>query len=415
MQVIRNTYESRRIAYDDDAYNLPIDTVYFIESKWNYRLNDYVFSHKDKIEELLRKDIGGFFPYKFEIIALSNLQNPLLQESFRDLHPEMEQNIDFATLADLPITDKEQEYQSAMMQRLISKQTVFEPTFIARTIPQGDVDCYGFFAVDVSLCTETLVLELLEEYIQKLNDTNLGILSGQVTECDDIIRDEILHLDSSPSFLTRDISFCGNEEMMDYCMYDASELEINEIDKLHITPELRELAFRIKNEIDSYQRTNGVNILLEDICKDFLKSFEKLDVKPLSILEIDKRYNIYLSDYKKEVKMHTLPKTIYFFFLRHPQGIYLKDISDYRTELVQIYQKITRQSLTIEEMREKIDGVLDLTNGNLNQYICRISEAFRNVLSSDLAKNYTIAGKRNELRRITLDISKIIIPDNLKF
>ena len=113
--------------------------------------------------------------------------------------------------------------------------------------------------------------------------------------------------------------------------------------------------------------------------------------------------------------MYTLPKTLYIFFLRHPEGIYLKDIADYRGELIQIYRLLTTKGDSIEQSEAVIDRLIDTTQGNLLcQYMCRISEAFRNVLSTDLAKKYTIAGKRNELRRITLDTTKILLPEKIK-
>ena len=61
MNVVRNIYKSRLIRYNDDAYDLPLDVVYFIASSWNFRLNNYVYSHKAEIEQLLCED-GGFFP-----------------------------------------------------------------------------------------------------------------------------------------------------------------------------------------------------------------------------------------------------------------------------------------------------------------------------------------------------------------
>ena len=112
MQVLRNTYKSRCIAYDDDAYNLPLDTIYFIESKWNYRLNEYVFSHQQEITNILQKDFGGFFPYKFEIVSIEKFHNLLLQKAFSDLHPEWEDCIDYSLLYNKDIQEQEHTYQT---------------------------------------------------------------------------------------------------------------------------------------------------------------------------------------------------------------------------------------------------------------------------------------------------------------
>lgn len=409
MQVLRNTYKSRRITFDEDAYNLPLDTIYFIESKWNYRLNEYVYTHRQELAHILQKDLGGFFPYQLEVVSLESLHNPVLQKAFADMHPEWDESIDFSLL-DKNVQNQEQTYQAAMIKRMTDKIPVFEETFIARIVPSEKEDCFEFYAIDISLCSESLIPAILEEYIQNLTAINISVLAKQDT-LDYTIHEEVLSKKNAPNFKAQDISFCGAVSSQD-AEYLIPGIEIN---KLNIDPKLRELVITLKDDIDAYQRTNGINVLLENKFSEFIKSFEHLEAKPLSTLQIDNTYTIHLTEYKKEVKMHTLPKTVYFFFLRHPKGIYLKDIPDYRMELVQIYRLLTKKGDSVEQSEAVIDRLIDTTQGNLLcQYMSRISEAFRNVLSTDLAKKYAISGKRNELRRVTLDSTKIFLPDKLK-
>ena len=232
MQVLRNTYKSRCIAYDDDAYNLPLDTIYFIESKWNYRLNEYVFSHRQEISYILQKDFGGFFPYKIEIVSIEKVHNLLLQKAFTDLHPEWEDHIDFSLLNNKDIREQEQTYQTAMIQRLTSKSTVFEETFIARMVPSEEEDSFEFYAIDTSLCTESLIPYILEKYIQDLTAINLSVLGKQDTR-DFTIHDEGLNIKNGQG-----ISFCAaiphwNTEQL------CTSIEIN---KLDIDSNLRDLV-----------------------------------------------------------------------------------------------------------------------------------------------------------------------------
>ena len=57
---------------------------------------------------------------------------------------------------------------------------------------------------------------------------------------------------------------------------------------------------------------------------------------------MDSEFKIYLPDYKNvEIKMTTLPKALYILFLRHPEGIILKQLSDFEPELMKIYQIIS--------------------------------------------------------------------------
>ena len=405
MNAVRNIYKSRVIHYNDDAYDLPLDVVYFIASSWNFRLNNYVYSHKAEIEQLLCED-GGFFPYRLEIISPDRFQEEAIYNGFRGLHPDWAQEVDFSPIFSEKSGNREKTYQAEALKRMMDKTPRFEESFIARIAPSAKEDIFGFYAIDVSLCTESFVSAILHDFIRDLTQFNLTALSSGIDYSDDSVQEKVCYTgDGSISFTGKHISFCGNTKTE----------PINVADKIGIDPALRELAMRIKQEIDGYQRANGVNTLLEKLGDEFIKSVEGIQLKPLSSLEIDNLYNIRLPEYNKKIEMNTLPKTIYVFFLRHPQGIILKDLSDHRQELKQIYMTMTRQSISHEEAYKKIDGLLDFTNGHLNQYICRISESFRKELSSGLAKKYAIDGQRNGLRRILLQPDKIKLPEQLKF
>lgn len=97
MKLLRNTYFSRLISYENEAYNLPLDVIYYVESLWNYKLNDYVYSHKKEIEQLFSSNVGGFFPYRLEIISYEQFLNPAIQAQLQHIHPESP-NIDFTHL-----------------------------------------------------------------------------------------------------------------------------------------------------------------------------------------------------------------------------------------------------------------------------------------------------------------------------
>lgn len=409
MQVIRNIYKSRLVCYEDEAYDLPLDVIYFIASSWNCRLNNYVYAHKEEIERQLSEDIGGFFPYKLEIISADRLQEESIRKGFAYLHPEWAQEVEFLPINDDNPEHRQGAYQAEALKRMMDKTPRFEESFICRIAPSPTETTFGFYAIDVSLCTETVVPNILRNFVRDVTQLSLTALSSGIDYSENAIVEKVVRISQNLiSFTGNAVSFCGRNENEDKEFQDPTK-------KLDIDPALRELALRIKQEIDGYQRKNGVNSLLEKLGDDFIKSVEGLEMKPLSTLEIDNLYNIHLPEYNKNIEMHTLPKTIYVFFLRHPQGVVLKDLSDHRNELKQIYMTMTRQSISHEDAYQKIDGILDFTNGHLNQYICRISESFRKELSSDLAKKYSIDGQRNGIRRVLLQPNQIKLPDNLKF
>ncbi len=76
-----------------------------------------------------------------------------------------------------------------------------------------------------------------------------------------------------------------------------------------------------------------------------------------------------------EVEMHPLSKVLYFLFLRHPEGIILKELVDYKTELLSIYKQISAQW-----NEQSINNLVDPTKNSANEKISRIRSDFRKVL-----------------------------------
>ena len=122
----------------------------------------------------------------------------------------------------------------------------------------------------------------------------------------------------------------------------------------------------------------------------------------LSRLTITKDYHIFLPDYNNlEIKMTPLPKAVFILFLNHEDGILFKNLSNCKTELTQIYTKITKRS-SIASVKKSIDDICDPTNNSLNEKCARVREAFLQHFDERLAMNYFITGERGEVKRIVL-------------
>lgn len=128
----------------------------------------------------------------------------------------------------------------------------------------------------------------------------------------------------------------------------------------------------------------------------------------LSRLRITKDYRILLVDYNNlEIKLSVLPKAVFFLFLRHPEGIRFKELSDYYSELLQIYLKMNPNGGRVKQ-EQSIRDITDPCNNSINEKCARIREAFVSNFDDRLAKNYYVTGKRGEVKRIMLDESMII-------
>ena len=120
---------------------------------------------------------------------------------------------------------------------------------------------------------------------------------------------------------------------------------------------------------------------------------------------------IYLPDYNNmEIKMTPMAKSVYFLFLRHPEGIAFKDLPDYRNELREIYHSVSCYD-DKNRMEQSINDVTDPTKNTINENASRIRKAFVSQFDNRLAENYYITGGRGEAKRITLP-RQLVVWDN---
>lgn len=122
----------------------------------------------------------------------------------------------------------------------------------------------------------------------------------------------------------------------------------------------------------------------------------------LSRVVITPNYDIMLPDYGSEpIEMSPLPKALFLLFLRHEEGIFFKDLVDYREELKAIYTKLTnRVSATV--VTRSLDSITDPTNNAVNEKCSRIREAFVKRMDERVAQHYFITGSKGDVKRIIL-------------
>ena len=106
---------------------------------------------------------------------------------------------------------------------------------------------------------------------------------------------------------------------------------------------------------------------------------------------------------------------MFILFLKHPEGILFKELSDYREELAAIYGDIkwTAKMQGKNEAGATIYSrhIVDVTNplsNSINEKCTRIKEAFLLKFHESLAENYFITGKRGEPKRIRLPEELIV-------
>ena len=129
----------------------------------------------------------------------------------------------------------------------------------------------------------------------------------------------------------------------------------------------------------------------------------------LSHMDITHSGKIFLRDFKDketgqpiEIKMDALTKMVYFFYLRHPEGIRIKDVDGHIDELMHIYMGITGRD-DKDAIRASILGHVGPYSNSINVSMSRIRAAFKNKVDKDVAKFYWIEGTGGERYRVAID------------
>jgi hypothetical protein len=135
--------------------------------------------------------------------------------------------------------------------------------------------------------------------------------------------------------------------------------------------------------------------------------------KKLSRLRIDKFHRIFLTDYGNiEIEMTPLPKTLFLFMLKYPDGIMLKELYKHKQELLYIYGRISNRT-DLVQMQQSINDMTDATSNSINEKCSRIKEAFVSKVDERIAESYYITGSRQEPKRVILDRNLVILEEVL--
>lgn len=169
------------------------------------------------------------------------------------------------------------------------------------------------------------------------------------------------------------------------------------IKKLDVSPRTQ----LILREIERLQQNLGIT--LEEI--EQALSYQVT----LSRLRISRQHRLFLDDFDGvEVKMNALDKTVYLFYLQHPEGVSFKQLADYKLELLDIYTSVSGRE-DVEAMRSSIDTLTDPFDNSINEKVSKIKKAFLNVVSDRIAQHYYIRGDAGTAKSITLDRSLVVI------
>ena len=162
----------------------------------------------------------------------------------------------------------------------------------------------------------------------------------------------------------------------------------------------------IEGKLDELRDT-GQLLFLIPILKNLLnKQSEKIDFRSISKMKINYQNKILLPYFKKEVELSHLTKAIYFLFLKHPEGINLKELGKHKKELLTIYTSVSNQ-LDYDKMSKSIDDVIDIETKAIYTHLSRIKSAYYKIMDASFAKYYIVSGSGEEERKVLFNTNDI--------
>lgn len=125
-------------------------------------------------------------------------------------------------------------------------------------------------------------------------------------------------------------------------------------------------------------------------------------------LFIDRRYKIRMGAADGPVlQLRPLVKALFILFLKHPEGIILKQREVFRQELEEIYSIISPDTL-VEDVKSRIDRLVNLQDNSFSEKASVLNARLEDLLPKGTADQYKIHGYNGHPRRIPLNPLMIV-------
>lgn len=240
-------------------------------------------------------------------------------------------------------------------------------------------------------------------------------LRNRHKKAEDIIIDEDSLEMEQPCILDEDTSVA---DYIDAGYDDSTEVELLDIEAEEVAEfrrieseyerDVKDLRARIVAFIAKYHQDP------KQVMATMLEGKVLLGATPGHLL-VNGDMKIVLPEYDEmEIKMPAMCRTLYILFMKQRKqedcGIVLRNIDEYRDELLDIYSLVKPGANEIR-VKRSVDNLCDPFGESLNQTISRINRCIKNVITDkDLAQKYIITGIRGEMYGIDLEPEYLELP-----
>lgn len=123
---------------------------------------------------------------------------------------------------------------------------------------------------------------------------------------------------------------------------------------------------------------------------------------PATELFIDKQYRIRLSSPQgTEIPFRPLVRALFVLFLKHPEGILLKDRGRFQEELAEIYA-VVAPNVSSEDRRRRVSRLTDLRENAFSENLSVLNATLDRILPAPQAGDCKVQGYNGHPRRIPL-------------
>lgn len=352
------------------------DTVIYLETRYNVAVNIFIRKNYSAIQKILaQKGITFIYlPIAFELPASDHF----LKDYISYYYP--------------------------------GNSTEFIPDFISLQDQIAARNRYAFFS-DILRQNDLTGCGLLYQRVSKTHKNYYNHYWINLDENKDLKEQLVAFLNYSAYDDSPDVQSLGEGEFEDdgtvdtHFETDANTLAEDVIRKIEYLKSQKEYAFLAEIALRMF---DGKHLAIQE---HFERSGKIIEIKTaitptLSRLRIEWTskydFDIILPDYGNMlVDMPRLPKALYYFFLKHPEGVMLNSLCDYQDELLYIYRRISNKT-DENEITQNIERLTDPLDNSVNVNCSRIKSAFVRLIDNKLARNYYITGYRFSPKGISL-------------
>ncbi len=131
--------------------------------------------------------------------------------------------------------------------------------------------------------------------------------------------------------------------------------------------------------------------------------------RQLPVLHIEGRNkNLVFPDLARlDVHLNPLEKTVYLFFLNHPEGVLMSHLPDYKKEIRALYESVCPAD-DPAKIDLRVDELVNPRGNSTSEKISRIKRKLTEALGEEIAPDFIISGANGKPKKIALDRSLLV-------